>query len=81
MNVLRCIVCVSHALLTWAGCAWSGRGGPSDSTHQQGLLVFGQSLLGQIALPLDLQLQGFRDIGDDPVNGSQYEEHYMLEER
>ena len=47
----------SHVPLTWAGGAWGGRGGPSASTHQQSLLVFGQSLLGQVALPLDLQLQ------------------------
>ena len=68
-------------LLTWAGGAWSGRVGPSASTHQQGLLVFSQSLLCQVSLPLDLQLQGLRDIRYDPVNGSQYKEDNMLEER
>ena len=76
--VLHCIVCVSHVLLTWAGGACWGRGGPSASTHQQSLLVFGQSLLGQVALPLDLHLQGFWDIGHDPVDGSQHEENHML---
>lgn len=73
-------VCVSQVLLTWAGGAWGGRGGPTASTHQQSLLVFSQSLLGQVALSLDLQFQGLGDIRYDPVDGSQHEEHHMLEE-
>ena len=81
MSVCCTTLCVrvSHVLLTWAGGAWGGRGGPSASTHQQSLLVFSQSLLGQVALPLDLELQGFGDIWYDPVDGSQDEEHHMLE--
>lgn len=79
--VWHCVcVCTSHVPLTWAGGAWGGRGGPSASTHQQSLLVFSQSLLGQVALPLDLQLQRFGDVRYDPVDGSQHEEHHMLEE-
>lgn len=78
--MLCVFACVSHVLLTWAGGAWGGRGSPMASTHQQRLLVFSQSLLGQVALPLDLQLQGFGDIRYDPVDGSQHEEHHMLEE-
>lgn len=79
--VCLCVcICVSHVLLTWAGGAWGGRVGPSASTHQQSLLIFSQSLLRQVALPLDLQLQGFGDVWYDPVDGSQHEEHHMLEE-
>lgn len=77
--VLHDLVCVRPMfLLTWAGGAWSGSGGRSGSTHQQGLLVFSQSLLSQIALPLHLQLQGLGNIGYNPVNGSQHEEHHVL---
>lgn len=74
-------VFVSHVALTWAGVAWGSGGGPSALTHQQSLLVFSQSLLGQVALPLDLQLQGFWDIRYDPVDGSQHEKYHMLEGR
>ncbi len=48
------------------------------ATHQQGLLVISQSLLSQVTLPLDLQLQGLRDVGNHPVNDTQDEEHHML---
>lgn len=75
-----CVCLCPMFLLTWAGGAWSGRVSPSASTHQQCLLIFSQSLLSQVTLPLDLQLQGFRDIRHNPVNGSQYEEHHVLEE-
>lgn len=79
MALCLCL-CVSHVLLTWTRGALRGRGSHSVSTHQQGLLVFGQSLFGQVALPLDLQLQGLGDVRYDPVNGSQHKEHHMLEE-
>lgn len=86
--MLMCICIVRHSvyvcvcpmvLLTCAGGAWSSRGGPSASTHQQGFLVFSQSLLSQVVLPLDFQLQGLGDVRYDPVDGSQYEEHHMLQ--
>lgn len=48
------------------------------ATHQQGLLVISQSLLSQVTLPLDLQLQGLRDVGNHPVDDTQDEEHHML---
>lgn len=75
-------VCVSHVLLTWAGGArgGSGSGGPSASTHQQGLLVFSQRLLGQVTLPLDLQLQRLGHVGYDPVDGSKHKENHVLED-
>lgn len=74
------LVCVSHALLTWAGGARRSGGGPSASARQQRLLILSQGLFGQVALPLDLQLQGLGDIRDDPVDGSQHKEDHMLQE-
>lgn len=71
--------CVSRVLPTWTGRAWRVTGCPTASTHQQGLLVFSQSLLGQVALPLHLQLQRLGDIGYDPVDGSQNEEDDVLQ--
>lgn len=72
--------------LTWTRGHWRGGGGgggssPSASVGQQRLLVLGQGLLGQVAFPLDLQLQGLRDVGNDPINDSQNEEHHMLQKR
>lgn len=55
--------------------------GSSASAGQQHLLVLGQGLLGQVALPLDFQLQGLWDVGNDPINGSQHKEDHMLQER
>lgn len=47
-------------------------------THQQGLLVVCQGLLGQVALPLHLQPQRLRDVRHHPVYRSQDKEHHML---
>lgn len=77
---LQTRVRVSDAPLTWAGGARRGGGGPSASARQQRLLVLSQGLFGQVALPLDLQLQGLGDVGDDPVDGSQHKEDHVLQE-
>lgn len=73
-------MCVSDAPLTWAGGARHGGGDPSASARQQRLLVLSQGLFGQVALPLDLQLQGLGDVGDDPVDGSQHKEDHVLQD-
>lgn len=56
--------------LTWAG--------GQEATHQQRLLVVGQRLLGQVALPLDLQLQRLGHVWHHPVDGTQHKEYSML---
>lgn len=64
-------VCVSP---TWTGGSWGGRSNPLD----QNLVIFSQSLLSQIALPLDQDLQRLRHIRYDPVDGSQHKENDVL---
>lgn len=68
---MRVCTHTSPCPLTWAG--------GQEATHQQRLLVVGQRLLGQIALPLDLQLQRLGHVWHHPVNGPQHEEHSMLQ--
>lgn len=74
MSICQVVVCecVSCITLTRAGGSLSGRSDTLASSPQQDFLIFSQSLFGQVALPLDLQLQRLRNIRYDPVNGSQH---------
>lgn len=67
-------MCISP---TWTGGSWGGRSSPLD----QNLVIFSQSLLGQIALPLDQDLQRLGHVRDDPVDRSQHEENHVLKEK
>lgn len=64
-------VCISP---TWTGGSWGGRSNPLD----QNLVIFSQSLLSQIALPFDEDLQRLRHIRYDPVDRSQHKENDVL---
>lgn len=59
---------------TWAGGSWWGRSHPLE----QNLVIFSQRLLGQVALPFDLDLQGLGYIRYDPVDQSQHKENNVL---
>lgn len=60
--------------LTWAGGSWGGRSNSLD----QNLVIFSQSLLGQVALSLDLDLQRLGYIRYHPVDRSQHKENDVL---
>lgn len=60
--------------LTWTGGSQGGRGDPLE----ENLMIFSQSLLGQVALPLDLHLQRLWHIRYDPFDRSQHKKNYVL---
>lgn len=45
---------------------------------EENLMIFSQSLLRQVALPLDLHLQRLGHVRYDPFDRSQHKKNYML---